>query len=581
MMKRIALLFLLLFNGFLAQAQTFKTKFELSGGKETPTYFEGIAYYESLAEQFPEIDIRSFGETDSGYPLHLVIFSYDQNFDFQQAHEAGKAVMMINNAIHPGEPDGVDACMMFLRDYVTDARKKEQLKDVVIAIIPFYNIGGTLNRNSTTRVNQDGPASYGFRGNARNLDLNRDFIKADSKNAKAFAEIYHTVKPDVFIDTHVSNGADYQYAITHLATQHNKLGGFLGKYLLEEMVPRLEKRMKEKDAEIIPFVNVYNSPPDKNGYTQFMDWPRYSTGYTTLFHTIGFMIETHMLKPFDQRVKATYAFLESLTEITVKDKAQIKTMRKRRMERSIVGSTHPLSWKMDKSSYRQLEFKGYEAVNWKSNVTGLKRLYYDRNSPYTKVIPYYNHFSQDNVVKVPKAYVIPKSQSAVIERLKMNNVDMQLIDSDQTAEVEVYTIDKFQTVTSPYEGHYLHYDVEVSAEKEEIVLKKGEYYIVNVEQDASRYIIETLEPQAADSFFNWNFFDAILQQKEHFSPYVFEDLAEELLKADKALKKEFEEKRKKDVEFAENWYAQLDFIYKRSAHHEKAYRRYPIYRLMN
>ena len=232
-MKRI-LTFLLVFAFFSCQNSTekeatdFTTLFEKSNGTETPEYKDIIAYYKDLAETFTDISLLTFGETDSGEPLHLVVYNQDENYTTSEIRKGPKNRILINNGIHPGESDGIDASMMLLRDIVQNDSLKEKYKNSIITIIPVYNIGGSLDRNSHTRANQNGPKEYGFRGNARNYDLNRDFIKQDTKNAAAFAQIFHAVNPDVFIDTHVSNGADYQYAITHLFTQHNKLGGSLG-----------------------------------------------------------------------------------------------------------------------------------------------------------------------------------------------------------------------------------------------------------------------------------------------------------------------------------------------------------------
>ncbi len=200
------------------------TKFERTQGRETVTYEEGMAYYRLLGQTFPTIRLTECGPTDTGIPLHVAVLSPDGLFDPEQIRRSGKSVLLVNNAIHPGEPDGVDASMMLLRDLAGDKKLKEKMANFVLVVVPFYNIGGVLNRNSTTRVNQDGPKEYGFRGNDRNYDLNRDFIKNDTRNAQSFADIYHTWQPDVFVDTHVSNGADYQYVMTLIPTQHNKLG---------------------------------------------------------------------------------------------------------------------------------------------------------------------------------------------------------------------------------------------------------------------------------------------------------------------------------------------------------------------
>lgn len=296
---------LLIMSFSIKADNSFTTVFEKGNGNQTATYEEVIEFYQRLASQYDNVSMTSVGMTDAGLPLHMV--TYRITTDFTEKHNnSDPLTILINNGIHPGESDGIDATMMLFRDYAQGKIKSP--KNSVLVTIPVYNVGGSLNRNSTTRTNQNGPDSYGFRGNARNYDLNRDFIKADSLNAKAFMAIFHRVNPDVFIDNHVSNGADYQYVLTHLMTQHNKLGGKLGVYLNSTFQPTLEKTLANKNWPISPYVNVFNRPPDK-GFSQFLDSPRYSTGYTTLFNTLGMMLETHMLKPYDKRVQGTYVFL--------------------------------------------------------------------------------------------------------------------------------------------------------------------------------------------------------------------------------------------------------------------------------
>src|SRR5690606_4362834 len=225
----------------------FKTTFESSNGLKTGTYQETIAFYLTLEKKFPSIKVFEMGQTDSGFPLHVVIFDSEnktQKKSKENFSKNNKNLLLINNGIHPGEPDGIDASMLLFRDF---AENKIQLpKNTIIAAIPIYNIGGALNRNSSSRTNQNGPEEYGFRGNARNYDLNRDFIKNDTKNARAFAKIFHWLNPDLFIDNHVSNGADYQYVLTHLFTQHNKMGGELANYLHTSLMPQLEDSLHQK-----------------------------------------------------------------------------------------------------------------------------------------------------------------------------------------------------------------------------------------------------------------------------------------------------------------------------------------------
>jgi len=552
----------------------FKTYFEKSDGLETASYEQTIDFYNNLAEAYVEISIDSFGETDSGKPLHLITLNADKNFDFKTIRK-DKRILFINNGIHPGESDGIDATMMLFRDLVNG--KIGLPKNTVLVTIPIYNIGGSLNRNATTRTNQNGPKAYGFRGNARNYDLNRDFIKCDTKNARTFTEIFHLVKPDVFIDNHVSNGADYQYTLTHLFTQHNKLGGDLGHFIQTEMMPKLEQKLAKKSWDITPYVNVFNQVPEK-GFSQFMDSPRYSTGYTTLFNTLGMMVETHMLKPYKQRVEGTYELMKSMLEITEEDGAKISELRKNYDKKFKTGHSYSLDWEIDSTKSSTLHFKGFEAEMVPSEVTGFNRLKYYKNKPFEKDVIYQNYFKPILSTIISEAYIIPKGWFTVLDLLKLNQVEMISLKKDSIITVESYKISDYKTRTMAYEGHYPHYNISLTKSIKDIKFQKGDF-IIKTNQPSIRYIIETLEPQAPDSFFSWNFFDTILQQKEGFSPYVWEDKALELLNSNELLKTEFETKKQTDETFAKNWYLQLDWLHKHSDHYESAHMQYPVYRI--
>lgn len=553
------------------------TVFEQSDGLKTSTYPETIAYYKKLASQNPEIRIQEFGQTDSGYPLHVVFFNSPIKNQHLTIKDSKKTTVLINNGIHPGEPDGIDACKILLRNIVQNNALKKSLDNVIIAIIPTYNIGGALNRNNTTRANQNGPESYGFRGNAQNYDLNRDFIKSDSKNARAFAEIFHHINPDIFIDTHVSNGADYQYTLTHLFTQKNKLGNELGKFINLNMRPYITKDLEAKGIISTPYVNVWGKTPEK-GFTQFMDYPRYSTGYTSLFNSLALMIETHMLKEYKSRVTHTIAMLESILKFAANKNLEIKTVRATAIKNILSKKTYPINYKIDSTVYSLLSFKGYESKVIPSKVTTGKRLFYDRNKPFSKQTPYYNNFKVSDSIVIPKAYILKNGWWKVVELLDMNQVSYTRFNKDTSFMVTCQHIKHFETKTQSYEGHYMHYDTKTTETQLEINFKKGDIFI-DTNQHSARYIMEVLEARAPDSFFNWNFFDAILQQKEHFSAYVFEEYAEAFLIKNPALKKELTLKTARDSSFSKNSYAQLDFVYKRSPLYEKTHLLMPVFKV--
>lgn len=553
----------------------FPTPFETSKGAESATYLQVIDFYIQLAKEFPEINIQTVGETDSGLPLHVVTYNLDSDFNFQKIG-VDKAIVLINNGIHPGESDGIDATMQLYRDLAL--KKITPPKKTVLVTIPVYNVGGALNRNTTARANQNGPKAYGFRGNALNYDLNRDFIKADSKNAKTFASIFHLVNPDIFVDNHVSNGADYQYTLTHLFTQHNKLGGVLGTYLHNEMMPSLEKSLAESNWDITPYVNVFNKAPEA-GFTQFMDHPRYSTGYTTLWNTLGLMVETHMLKPYKQRVEGTYTLMGKIIDIAESDVKKIKELREKARTDRAHWNNYPLTWTLDTTKVSKLNFKGFKVDTLISEVTGLPRLKYQRDQPFEKEVMYHNYYIPSHMVAIPQAYLIPKGWNKVVDLLTLNGIQYETLEKDTVLAVESYRIQSYETRQNAYEGHYPHYNTKVSKTDKNVRFAAGDY-LVPTDQVGIRYLLETLEPEAVDSFFNWNFFDTILQQKEGFSPYVFEDEALKILKNDEALRKAFLTKKETDLAFAGNWYAQLDWVFKHSKYYEAAHLQYPIYRIV-
>jgi hypothetical protein len=557
--------------------QHLQTKFEHSGGSETVTYQEGIDYWAKLANQFEEVSLLKMGLTDSGEPLHLVLYNSDGVFDISKIHESNKPVILINNAIHAGEPDGVDASMMLIRNFAQNKGIYPYLNDIVIAIVPFYNIGGVLNRNNSSRVNQNGPQAYGFRGNARNYDLNRDFIKMDSKNAFSLVQIISQLDPEVFVDTHVTNGSDHQHVLTLISTQHNKLGGKLGSYLENTFETEVFALLREKDRDPVVYVNIHGRSPNE-GWVQFWDAARYSSGYTALNQTMGFISESHMWKPYKQRVENTYDYLEVMVSLTAKNAELIQGKRLIDREQLLKADSLPVAWENNKTLFRMVTLKGFETSNPVNNLTANPLLYYNREEPIEKEVPFYNEYEVSTRVKVPDYYIIPKVWSKVIERLAANGVNMIPLKKDSTMKVEAYSISDYQTVGMPYEGHYLHYATETTTKMKQITFRKGDL-IVATKQLTRRYLVEVLEPSSQDSFFNWNFFDTILQQKEGFSDYVFAEKAEAILNSLSIDEQEaFKAKKRNDPEFAKSNFEQLDWIYKKSVHYEAAHLSYPIYR---
>jgi len=478
-----------------AVAQNIPTRFEQSGGTQTPTYSENIDWWKKLDEKSGKVKMLTMGPSDAGYPLHLVVVANNGDYNFEQIRKNNKRIILINNGIHPGEPDGIDASMLLARDIVTGKYKIPD--NVVLAFIPVYNIGGCLNRSANYRVDQNGPVEFGFRGNSQNLDLNRDAIKSDSKEARSFAQIFQLTDPDVFVDNHVSDGADYQHVMTLLTTQSSKLGGVMGDYISKEFEPALYGLMKQKGFDLVPYVNAWGDKPE-NGWSEYWDSPRYASGYAALWNTFSFVPETHMLKPYDQRVKSTYALMQSFIEFTASNSEKIRQLRVQTTEMMKTKEQFPLAWALDRSVFKEVLYKGYQSGHKPSEVSGLPRLFYDRTNPFEQQVKIFNFYKPTLFVKKPKAYIIPQGWWKVTELLQLNKVQMMPLKKDTVIEVEVYKITDYKSSARQYEMHHMNTDVKTASFIQQVSFRKGDWYIP-MNQAANRFLIETLEPVAEDS----------------------------------------------------------------------------------
>ena len=547
----------------------------------TPTYEEVIEMYGLLDKTYENAKLVEQGKTDVGKPLHLFIINNEAEFNPVKIRKQDKSVLLINNGIHPGEPEGIDASLQFADDILRNKNGMQKwLDNTVIIIIPVYNIGGDLNRSAYNRSNQTTPYETGFRGNARNLDLNRDFSKCDSENARSINKIFNEWNPDVFLDTHTTNGSDHQYSITWVTPFPDYFPPTQEKFLREKMIPQVFEMMDKGEYKLIPYVDwIFNDP--LKGIQIFPDAPRYSSGYASLFNSYGMMTENHVYKDFSDRVKSVYQFMTVLAEFTSKNHKEIIQSRQKGLQETLALEKYPIDYEIDTTKYRMIDFDGYEVSDSIiDKVTGLPRFGYDRSKPFSAKIRYYDEYNISEEIKVPEYYILPQSWREVIERLQLNGVEMVPLKKDTIMQVEVDYIEEFTSPKQPYNGHYFHDKVSTRSEMQDIQYYAGDL-VIPVRQNKMKYILEMLEPKAMDSFFRWNFFDSVLDQREYFSSYGFEENALKYLNEHPDFKKQLEEKRASDPEFAKNHRAQLAFIYNNTEWAEKTFKRYPVTKIFN
>ena len=566
-MKQNPLLLLLSLFTFLSSGQNFEKKYL---NNETYSHEELMRAYEWLYDSYPGTKLEVYGKSDGGHPLHAFIIGEGEA---ARANPDEYLTIMVMNGIHPGESDGIDACLHWCEDIL----KNKWPINTVLVILPVYNVDGMLNRG-VSRANQNGPEEHGFRGNARNLDLNRDFIKMDSENSRSFAHLFRSFDPDIFIDTHTSNGADYQYVMTLITSQEDKMDKPLAEYVYGSLEPELYKRMAKRGFEMVPYVNTLGETPE-SGIVAFMETPRYSTGFTNLFQTISFVTETHMFKPYPQRVEATRAFLEEIFSLAIRDWVKIEAARLAARNALMLQNELALNWKLDTTQARAWLFKGFEATYETSQVTGLPRLKYHRDKPFEKKISFFNHYTPTDFTAVPHAYILSQAWREVAYLLQNAGVELIPLLRDTLIEGMWYYLESVSVTERMYEGRYPHRSYSLKEEKGIGQFYKGDFLVMTNDPTTRRFIFETLEPMGVDSYFRWNFFDPILGQKEWFSDYVFEEDALKMLENDPALKEEYEQWKSNNPEAAKNAWQSLGFIYRRSPLYEATHNRYPLLRV--
>jgi hypothetical protein len=546
-------------------------------GTTTPAWAEAIGEFRELSDTRSGATLTVLGADDSGQPIHLFVLHDGTTPHPDSLRAAGKRILWITNGIHAGEPDGVNASLLLARALLDSDQYMGLLANTAVCIVPVYSVSGALQRNSHTRANQNGPEEYGFRANARNLDLNRDYIKADSRNTRDLLKALDHWDPDIYLETHVSNGADHQYVMELLTTHPDRLGPSLRTYLTETLKPGLYEWMDRRGQLMCPYFETVKDFPEQ-GLEGFLDGPRYSSGHAGLRNRIGILSETHMLKPFADRVNATFQLMLATLAVLDREGEDLANARETARRNTATATAFGFNYRLDTTQVEQLPWKGYRAGYKPSVVSGQMRLYYDRAQPTDTVVPWMDRFTPSLTLEKPIAYLMPQAWHEVITRLKLDGVPMEVVRERSNFEVEYQRILDFSTVRSPYEGRYLHYDITTENELGTFNAQPGDV-IVPMGYPTDRLVMEILEPRASDSFFAWGFFDSVLQQKEYFSSYVFEDIAAELLEKDPALRKAFEERKANDPDFAKDARAQLYWVYQRSPHYEPGHRLYPVGRL--
>ena len=560
-----------------------RTHAEITDYRETPVYDDTIAYARRLAHASPWIDYRGFGYSGQGRELPLIVASETGTFTPKDAQAQGKAVVLIQACIHSGEPDGKDAGFALLRDIAITKTVTGILENVVLLFIPIYNTDGHERATRYNRINQNGPEKMGWRTTSTYQNLNRDYMKADTPETRAWLNLWSEWDPDLFIDCHVTDGADYRCNITYHHERHAGVDEAVVQWERDVFGGRVAPLTEAAGNVISWYLEFIDNRDLPRGTRDFNGSPRFSTGYVPIRNRPGILIETHMIKDYRSRVIGTYDFLRAALMEVNREPGRLKQLAREADERAVAmgkdyspARHYPLDFELtDESTPFQLRAYEYETDH--SEVSNDLRVVYGRE-PLDLTVPMYQTFRVTRAVAPPLSYIVPVQWTEVIEVLKAHGLETHTLFEATEIEVESYRFTNVTWPSGPFEGRHMpRFEVEPVTEKR--VFHAGSL-VIPVAQRLAKVAMNLLEPQAPDSFARWGFFNAIFEEKEYGEPYVLEALAREMMADDLELKGEFEELLASDAEFAASPYERLRFFHKRSPYWDPQMNLYPVGRII-
>ena len=568
--------------GGAADPPDWRTPAEKDDYRTTPDYADTLRFLERIASAHPElVRVENFGKTGEGRDLKVAIVSRGGLFEPAEIHASGRVVLLVQNSIHAGEMDGKDACLALLRDLVIDPNRANLLDNVTLVFIPVYNIDGHERRSAFNRINQNGPARFGWRANATNLNLNRDYLKADAPETRAFLRLFRHWMPDFFVDNHVTDGADFQYDVTFGFDVTPDVFQSSADWLRDSVTPELVRRIDAAGHLAFPApVFLKDDLDPSRGLALHDNPPRFSTGYMILENRPGLLVELHMLKDYRTRVTGNHALLVALLEILNDDAVTLKVLNReadRAAEElgSAEASRTPFPLCIERGGNAvQVEFKGYAVERSPSAISGATMVRYT-HKPWNVALPLDAGSDVALAVRPPAGYLIPAQWRAVIEVLEAHGVTLRRTTDSWTGQVEKYHCRGMKWPDRPFEGR--HPILRASNVEPGI----GEFgscrlsiatetfaagtVLAPLQQRLSKVVLHWLEPEAPDSALRWGFFDSIFEQKESGEAYVLEKIAPNELASSPTLRSEFEDRIRKDPDFAADPAARLNFIYRRTA----------------
>jgi len=552
------------------------TTFEKSNYLETDDYAATIAYAKRLDKQFKEVHYQSIGTTAQGREVPLLIVDENGSTNPKKIHRSRKNIILVQACIHPGEPNGKDAMFMLIRDMLMGNNAHDLLQDFSFLFIPVLSPDGLANFSPYNRINQNGPKQMGWRVNAQGLNLNRDYTKLDTPEIQAFVTLFNKWQPDFFFDTHATDGADYQYVTTYSMENFGNYDAGITRWLSEVWEPQIQAAMKAKGLPITRYIEFHPwGDPTASLYDGSFS-AMFSEAYTTARNCPGVLLETHMLKPYKDRVFSTYQMVLETLKIIRNDKENFGKALAQAKKNDLSLKELPINMQPQMNDTICEDFLGYHFDTVQSEVTGSWYYAYDTTRPETRKTRRVRSTRPTKTLTVPKEYIIPAQYADAIDIVKAHGFDINYLKEEKTLKVNTYRFSNVAFMPMPSEGHSRVARFDAEEITKDVTFPKGSA-VVKTSQNGIRLLMNLLEPEMPGSLFEWGFFNNVLQRVEYFEVYKMEPMAKAMLAADPFLEGQFNEWKAtfpKDKQPSQ--YEILNWFYERSPYCDKNYLVYPI-----
>lgn len=567
-------LILVISNGF-SQEKDWLSHYEQSNFLETPRYSETIDYCMRMAKASPEMKYTSFGKSAQGRDLPLLIIDKNRNFDVESIKESGNTLLLIEACIHPGESEGKDATLMLLRDLLIYQNDLDLLNHTSILFIPIFNADGHERFSKYSRINQNGPTEMGWRTTAQNYDLNRDFIKANAVEMQHWLRLFNTWLPDMMIDIHTTDGADYQYGLTYGMHTQGDMSETQTSWQ-KDYLKQVESLLEKDDILMFPYVSYRRWHDPRSGLIRKTASPRFSTGYLASQNRPALLVETHMLKNYQTRVDITYQLLKRTLELLKTDHHHLQKANKEAdlQAAKLAGESFTLDYSVSQKDSSLIKFKGVEYDIVHSDLSNDIWVQFG-SQPKTYDIVLFDKIIKGTKVILPEAYVIPVEYQNIIDKLKWHGVQFETLKGDQSIKVKTYKFSEVSFQSKPYEGQSMIKDFKM----EDVELQKTYHQgsvIVPVNQRTAKLIAHALEPKGPDSYLRWGLFNAIFERKEYVETYVMEKMAREMIKENPDLRVQYFKALKEDPQKYHDQWTKLYWFYEKTPFYDQHKDIYPI-----